>query len=137
VIDQACADISDPAEVFAVSLRVSGRLGWTHPDIARFLAGVSLEGLDASRGLVPRALRDVRAGQAAGCFTVTDAEIALSVVAGGLLGLLRLRERHPERVDETCVDQLTEACLRLLGVPASEAARIAAASLPPVGAVSR
>src|SRR5437763_15591019 len=31
VIDQACADISDPAEVFAVSLRVYGRLGWTHP----------------------------------------------------------------------------------------------------------
>ena len=25
VIDQACADISDPAEVFAVSLRISGR----------------------------------------------------------------------------------------------------------------
>ena len=31
VVDQACADISDPAEVFAVSLRISGRLGWTHP----------------------------------------------------------------------------------------------------------
>src|ERR1043166_4727739 len=32
VIDQACADISDPAEVFAVSLRISARLGWTYPD---------------------------------------------------------------------------------------------------------
>src|SRR6516164_5583302 len=31
VVDQACADISDPAEVFAVSLRISGRVGWTHP----------------------------------------------------------------------------------------------------------
>jgi hypothetical protein len=31
------------------------------------------------------------------------------------------------------VDQLTEACLRLLGVPASEAARLVASSLPPVG----
>jgi AcrR family transcriptional regulator len=30
VIDRACADISDPAEVFAVSLRISGRLGWAH-----------------------------------------------------------------------------------------------------------
>jgi len=137
VIDQACADISDPAEVFAVSLRISGRLGWTHPDIARFLTGVSLEALDASRGLVPRALRDIRAGQAAGCFTVSDAQIALSAVAGGLLGLLRLRERHPERVDETSADQLTEACLRLLGVPAPEAARLVASGLPPVGVVSR
>jgi AcrR family transcriptional regulator len=137
VVDQACADISDPAEVFAVSLRISGRLGWTHPDIARFLTGVSLEALDASRGLVPRALRDIRAGQAAGRFTVTDAKIALSAVAGGLLGLLRLRERHPEHVDETTVDQLAEACLRLLGVPGPEAARLVASPLPPGGAVSR
>jgi len=137
VIDQACADISDPAEVFAVSLRISGRLGWTHPDIARFLTGVGLESVDASRGLAPRALRDIRAGQAAGCFTVADAQIALSAVAGGLLGLLRSRERHPERVDETSVDRLTEACLRLLGVPGSEAARLVVSCLPPVGAVSR
>ena len=55
----------------------------------------------------------------------------------GLLGLLRSRERHPERVDETSVDQLTEACLRLLGVPGSEAARLVASCLPPVRAVSR
>src|SRR6201986_1395664 len=51
VIDQACAAISDPAEGFAVSLRISGRLGWTPPDIARFLTGVGLESVDASRGL--------------------------------------------------------------------------------------
>ena len=144
VIDRACADISDPAEVFAVSLRISGRLGWTHPDIARFLTGVGLESVDASRGLAPRALRDIRAGQAAGCFTVADAQIALSAVAGGLLGLLRSRERHPERVDETSVDQLTEACLRLLGVPGPRTGprlswRSADASyrtLPPPGPVS-
>jgi hypothetical protein len=58
-------------------------------------------------------------------------------VAGGLLGLLRLRERHPERVDETSVDQLTAACLRLLGIPGSEAARLVASSLPAAGPVSR
>jgi AcrR family transcriptional regulator len=137
VIDQACAGIGDPAEMFAVSLRISGRLGWTHPDIARFLTGVGLAALDASRGLAPRALRDIQAGQAAGRFTGTDAEVALSAVAAGLLGLLRLGERHPERVDETSVDQLTAACLRLLGIPGSEAARLAASSLPAAGPVSR
>jgi AcrR family transcriptional regulator len=137
VIDRACADIGDPVEVFAISLRISGRLGWTHPDTARFLTGAGLDVLDASRGLAPRALRDIKAGQAAGRFTVPDAQVALSAVAGGLLGLMRLRERHPERVDETSVDQLTEACLRLLGVPASEAVRLVASSLPPAGTVSR
>jgi AcrR family transcriptional regulator len=131
MIDGACAGISDPAEVFAVSLRISGRLGWTHPDIADFLTGAGLDLLDAPRGLAPRALRDIKAGQAAGRFTIPSAEIALAAVAGGLLGLLRLRQRHPDRVEESAVDQLAEAVLRLLGVPAPEAARLAALPLPP------
>jgi len=45
--------------------------------------------------------------------------------------------RHPGHVDETTVDQLAEACLRLLGVPGPEAARLVASPLPPGGAVSR
>jgi AcrR family transcriptional regulator len=47
MIDRACVGIADPAEVFAVSFRISGRLGWTHPDMARFLAGRGLDLLDA------------------------------------------------------------------------------------------
>jgi AcrR family transcriptional regulator len=119
MIDRASTSVSDPAEVFAVGLRISGRLGWTH-----------LDALDIPVGLAPRALRDIQAGQAAGRFTVPDAEIALSAVAGGLLGLLRMCQRHPERITEASVDQLAEAVLRLLGVPAHEAARLAALPLP-------
>jgi len=131
MIDRASAGISDPAELFAVGTRISGRLGWTHPDIAGFLTGAGLDILDIPTGLAPRALRDIRAGQATGRFTVPDAEIALSAVAGGLLGLLRMHQRHPERIRETSVDQLAEAVLRLLGVPASEAGRLATIPLPP------
>jgi AcrR family transcriptional regulator len=131
MIDRACEGIGDPAELFAVSLRISGRLGWTHPDIARFLTGGGLELLDDPNGLAPRALRDIRAGQAAGSFTFPSAEIALSAVAGGLLGLLQLRQRQPDDIEETSVDQLAEAILRMLGVPADEAARLAALPLPP------
>jgi AcrR family transcriptional regulator len=133
MIDHACAGISDPAEVFAVSFRISGRLGWTNPDMARFLAGAGLDVLDAPTGLAPRALRDIQAGQAAGRFTVPDAGIALSAVAGGLLGLLRQRQRDPDRIDESAVDQLAEAILRLLGIPEAEAARLAALPLPQTG----
>lgn len=130
MLDAACAGIDDPAQVFAISLRISGRLAWTNPDIAAFMTGAGLQLLHASRGLAPRALRDIRAGQAAGRFTVPDAEIALSAVAGGLLGLLDLRLRHPERVGEHAVDELAEACLRLLGVRAAEARRLARLPLP-------
>ena len=130
MIDAACAGLDDPAEVFAISLRISGRLAWTHPEIAAFITGAGLDLLDAPRGLAPRALRDIRAGQAAGRFTIPDAEIALSAVAGGLLGLLRLHARNPERVTETSVDELTEACLRFLGLPAAQARRLARLRLP-------
>ena len=133
MIDTACAGLHDPAEVFAVSLRISGRLAWAHPEIAGFITGSGLALLDAPRGLAPYALRDIRAGQATGRFTVSDAEIALSAVAGGLLGLLRLHERHPGRVAESSVDELAEACLRLLGLRASEARRLARLPLPGAG----
>src|SRR5271157_2415022 len=104
MIDRASAGITDPAELFAVGTRISGRLGWTHPEIAGFLAGGGLDVLDIPRGLAPRALRDIQAGQATGRFTVADAEITLSAVAGGMLGL-----------------------------PADEAARLAALPLPDTG----
>jgi AcrR family transcriptional regulator len=133
MIDRVSAGITDPAELVAVGLRIAGRLGWTRPDIAAFVTGVGLDVLDIPVGLAPRALRDIRAGQAAGRFTIPDAEIALSAVDGGLLGLLRLHQRHPERITETAVDHLAEAVLRLLGVPAPEAARLAALPLPDAG----
>ena len=130
IIDASCAGLDDPALVFAVSLRTSGRLAWTYPEIAGFITGTGLELLDASRGLAPRALRDIRTGQTTGRFTVPDAEIALSAVAGGLLGLLRLHGRHPERVAEDSVDALAEACLRFLGLPAAQARRLAQVPFP-------
>jgi AcrR family transcriptional regulator len=133
MIDRACAGIGDPAEVFAVSLRISGRLGWTHPEVAEFISGAGLDLLDQHAGLAPRALRDIKAGQEAGRFAAApDAAVALSTVAGGLIGLLRLWLRQPERVDETSVDRFAEAILRFLGLPGAEAARLAALPLPPL-----
>jgi AcrR family transcriptional regulator len=134
MLDEACAGIDDPAEVFAVSLRISGRLGWTHPDLARFLTGLGLDALETPRGLAPRALRDIKNGQASGRFTIPDADIALGAVGGGLLGLLRARQRHPRRINETAADHLAEAVLRMLGVPAAEAKKIATSDLPAIGA---
>ena len=45
-----CGGRQDPAEVFALSLRISGRLAWTHPDIAGFISGAGLELLDTPGG---------------------------------------------------------------------------------------
>jgi AcrR family transcriptional regulator len=132
LIDRACEGMTDPARIFAVSYRISCRLGWTHPEIARFLVGVGLDILDAKRGLAPRALRDIKAGQAAGRFTVGNAEVALSAASGGLLGLLRIRLARSQRIKLQAADDLTAAMLRMLGVSATEAAALAAEPLPDV-----
>jgi AcrR family transcriptional regulator len=131
MIDRATAGISDPAEVFSVSLRLSARLSWTHPEVARFITGAGLDLLDVPGGLAPRALRDIEAGQAAGQFSVTHPEVALSAVAGGLIGLLRSHQRDPERIQESSVDELAEACLRLLGLSGAKARRLARQPPPP------
>jgi AcrR family transcriptional regulator len=133
LIDRACAGIQDPAEMFAVSVRISGRLCWTHPDLANFLLGAGLDVLDLPVGLTPRALRDIRAGQAAGRFTIPDAGVALSAVIGGLLGLFRHRRQRPDQVDDTSVDRFAEAALRMLAVPAADAARLVTTPLPRTG----
>ena len=133
MIDVVTAGMTDPAARFSMGLRISGRLTWAHPEIAGFITGVGLELVDSPRGLAPRALGDIHAGQASGRFSVPDAEISLSAVAGGLLGLLRLHERHPGRVTESSVDDLAEACLRLLGLRGAEARRIARLALPGAG----
>jgi len=130
MIDRASAGTTDPAAVFSLSLRLSARLSWTHPEVARFITGAGLDLLDAPGGLAPRALRDIQAGQAAGEFSGADAEVALSAIAGGLIGLLRLHQRQPERVEESSVDEFAEACLRLLGFPAAKARRLAGLPLP-------
>jgi len=43
--------ITDPAEVFSRSRRISARLGWTHPEVARFITGAGFELLDMPGGL--------------------------------------------------------------------------------------
>ena len=132
LIDAACAGINDPAEVFAVSFRISGRLGWTNPTIAQFLVGGGLQVLRAKVGLAPRALRDIKAGQASGRFSVGNADIALTATAGALLGLLQQHLARPRGLRLDAVDDTAAAVLRYLGVPAHEAEALVARPLPDV-----
>jgi len=124
MIDRAIGGVTDPAELFAVGLRITGQLGWTHPEIAGFRTGAGLDILDSPHGLAPRALRDIQAGQAASRFERRGRRPARALADV---------QSHPERVTEATVDRLAEALLRLLGVPAPEAARLAALPLPPTG----
>jgi hypothetical protein len=70
LLDRVTAGIEDPAEVFASSFRLTGRLHRTEPELSRVLLSNALRLLSADNSLAPRARRDIAAAMDAGRFDV-------------------------------------------------------------------
>ncbi len=134
LLDQLTASIDDPAETFACSFRLTGRLFRRRPQESQILLVNGLNLMWSDRGLAPRALRDIELATAAGRFTVDDPKLALAVAAGALLGLGKLLKEEPERDDAAAADRVTEDVLRLFGLPGDEAHRICQLPLPDIDA---
>src|ERR1700712_3705184 len=90
LLDELTASLDDPAEAFACSFRLTGRLFRQRPQESKVLLSSGLALLSSDRGVAPRARRDVNAGVAAGRFHVKDLSLAMAVVGGALLGLGQL-----------------------------------------------
>lgn len=130
LLDALTTEAEDPAEMFARSFRLTGRLHRHYPELSRVLLSRGAATIVADRGLAPRALRDITAGNACGRFTVHDPELALVAAGGALLGLLQLLVSRPERDPADAADQLAEDLLRMFGVPTDEAHEICTRPLP-------
>src|SRR5271167_2220517 len=74
VLDRLTASIQDPAETFATSFRLTGRLFRQRPQESEILWANGTALLSSERGLAPRALRDIRAGVHAGRLNIDDPE---------------------------------------------------------------
>ncbi|OBH90689.1 TetR/AcrR family transcriptional regulator [Mycobacterium sp. E2989] len=133
MLDRLTESIEDPAEIFATSFRLTGRLFRRRPQESQILLANGMELLTSERGLAPRALRDIKAGVAAGRFDVDDPELALAMAGGALLGLGNLLRHHPDRDDAHAADVVTENVLRLFGLSADEAHAICKRPLPDGG----
>jgi AcrR family transcriptional regulator len=130
LMDQLTEQVDDPAEAFAQSFRLTGRLHRLQPELSRVLLHNPLDLFSSQIGLAPRALRDIQAGIDSGRFTVRDAHLALVTAAGSALFLGELLHQEPDRDDGEAADQLAEDLLRMFGVPAEEAHAIARRALP-------
>lgn len=130
ILDKLNEGDEDPAETFARSFRLVGRLFRMRPEMSRALLNTGLTLISADRGLAPRALRDIEAATRAGRFTVEDPGLALAVAGGALMGLGQLLHDHPERDGGESADQVTRDVLMMFGVPAEEAAEICQRPLP-------
>lgn len=130
MLDRLTESIDDPAETFATSFRLTGRLFRRRPQESQILLANGLALLSSPAGLAPRALRDIKAGIEAGRFTVDDPELALAMAGGALLGLGNLLRDQPDRDDARATDTVTESVLRLFGLSAAEARAVCRRPLP-------
>jgi AcrR family transcriptional regulator len=129
-LDRLTTDLDDPAQVFAQSFRLTGRLHRRHPELSKVLLHNGLELVGSDKGLAPRARRDIEAAARAGRFTVRDPQLAMVTVAGAAMCLGRLLHEQPDRDDAAAADQVAEDLLRMLGVPPAEAHDICRRPLP-------
>lgn len=130
MLDRLTGSITDPAETFATSLRLTGRLFRRRPQESEILLANGPALLSSDRGLAPRALRDIQAGVDAGRFHVDDPELALAMAGGALLGLGKLLRDDPDRDDASAADSVTENVLRLLGLSIEDAHAVCRRPLP-------
>ena len=130
ILDKLTAEGDDPAEIFARSFRLTGRVFRQRPNMSRVLLNTGVELISTDRGLAPRALRDIDAATRAGRFSVDDPVLALAVAGGALMGLGQLLHDQPERDDAEAADRVTRDVLIMFGLPADEAAKICRRPLP-------
>jgi AcrR family transcriptional regulator len=129
-LDHLTVGLDDPAQVFAQSFRLTGRLHRRQPELSKVLLHNGLALAVSDKGLAPRARRDIENAVRAGRFRVGDPELAMVIVAGASICLAQLLHDHPERDDAAATDQVAADLLRMLGVPADEAHDICQRPLP-------
>lgn len=137
VLDELTASLTDPAEIFASSFRLTGRLFRARPQESRVMLSDGLALIFSDRGLGPRARRDIAAAAKAGRFSVSDPQLALAVAGGALMGLGQLLLVEPDRDDGEAADRVTEDVLRLFGMSADNAQEICRRPLPDLGGTRR
>lgn len=135
LLDGFAESMTDPAEAFTASFRLTGRLLRHRPEEAALLLANGGSLILSDRGLSPRARRDIAAAIDRGRFTITDAELGVAIAGGMLVGLTTLLRERPERDTDATVDDVTERLLRTLGMAASQAKAMCRKPLPDISAL--
>lgn len=113
----------DPAVTAAAAIRQVVRLAFDDPVLASLVVNMSHADAVFRQAFHPFARQVVRRGVAAGRFDVADVDVAVTLVVGGSLALIRaILEGH---LDQGVEVAHAEVSLRALGLPAAEARRIA------------
>ncbi|MCV7247408.1 TetR/AcrR family transcriptional regulator [Mycobacterium koreense] len=130
LLDAHTATIGDPAEAFATSFRLTGRLFRQRPQEAQLLLANGSSLILCDHGLSPRALRDITAAIDSGRFSITDPQLGLAIAGGALFGLGTLLREQPDRDDAAATDEIAENVLRIFGMTSRQARALCQRPLP-------
>ncbi|WP_431956905.1 TetR/AcrR family transcriptional regulator [Nocardia lijiangensis] len=128
--DAIVALYDDPAEVFTVSFRMTGRLQRQVPEIIRVVLNSGMSIMLRDEGLAPRARRDIVAAQEAGRFEPMDPDLAVMAAGGSMLGLLQLLDAQPDVDADALSDEMAFRMLRMFGMNKRAAQKLASTELP-------
>ena len=133
-VEAMTGQLEDPAETVAVAHRHFVRLARTDPDWAWLLVRLELSRVVGVSSLAPFAREDIDRGIASGRFHVPNRRIALFATGGALLSVMRdvLDGHAPRDADR----HHAEGILRMLGLPAEDAAEVARRPMPRVRAAA-
>jgi AcrR family transcriptional regulator len=117
--------VDDHVSLFAVTTRQTLRLIQDSPRFARLLfdSGIPVDRL--LRALHEPLRADIRAGVKAGAFSVQNPDLAVTMIAGAMMGMAV--DLYRRRARAHAIDEMTFQLLRLLGVSPARA-RTAATS---------
>ena len=130
ILDELAPDGGDPAEDFARSFRLMGRLHRRHPEMSKVILRTAPPRLPRAYGISTRLRRDIRLGMDSGRFLVSDLDVAVSTIIGAGLALGHLVHYRDDIDPAAAADESCSYLLRLLGLPPAEADRISRAPLP-------
>lgn len=130
--DAIVALYDDPAEVFAVSFRLTGRLQRQIPEMVKVVLNSGMSIMLRGEGLAPRARRDIVAAQEAGRFEPMDPDLAVMAAGGSMLGLLQLLDIEPDADAGALSDEMAFRVLRMFGMNKRAAQKLTSTELPPL-----
>jgi AcrR family transcriptional regulator len=123
LVDAATSDITDAAEVFAITTRQTLHFVATEPGYGRLLFDSRLPVDQFTGGLRARMQADLLVGIQQDRFRVDDLATTVAILAGSVLGVaIGLHRGH---LGAHAINGATESLLRTLGVPSWTAHRLA------------
>jgi AcrR family transcriptional regulator len=127
-VEALTADVEDPAEIVAIAHRHFVRLAEADPTWGWLIIRLDVTHGALQETLGPRALGDLRRGIESGRLLAEDLALTVNATGGALLGTTRATLEG--RTQEGAPERHAELVLRMLGVPAAEAAEIANRPFP-------